>query len=88
MGAAPKAPKNEPVDKSARVGTGIATVRTTLKDGDNVGLDIRNVLGAAVDVHVVQEWLLRDDTTAETGIVTEEDDTKVGRDGEHDWDAR
>lgn len=68
--------------------TWIAILLTTLKNGHDVGLDVGNVLGVTVDLHVVQEWLLGDDRATETGIITEKDDTKVGRNGEHDYKAR
>jgi hypothetical protein len=58
---------------------------TALEDGNDVCLDVGKVLGVTVNVHVVQEWLLRNDTTSQTGVISEKNDTKVGSDGEHDW---
>lgn len=89
MGAAPKAPKKEPREGNqfGRLDMDLILL-TTLKNRNNVGLDVGNVFSVAVNLHVVQEWLLGDDTTTETGIVTEKDDTKVGRNGEHDYKAR
>lgn len=61
-----------------------ALLLTTLKNRDDVGLDVSDVVGVTVNLHVIQERLLGNDTTTETGIVTEKDDTKVGGDSEHD----
>jgi hypothetical protein len=50
-----------------------------LQDRDDVSLDVRQWFPRGGDSHVTDESGLGDDSTSETGIVTEEDDTMMFR---------
>ena len=52
---------------------------SSLQDRDDVSLDIRQLFAPnwSGNTHITKERGLGDDSTSETGIVTEEDDTMV-----------
>jgi len=80
-GAAPRAPKKDYESWRARgkrgrtSGMTVVETHSSLQDGDDVSLDIGESLAGGGNTHVTNKGRLSDDTTSETGIVSEKDDT-------------